>query len=121
MNQNTINSGLQQLNSFVMNNVKTANNTIKNTLSNVTEPITQSIQSTMENTPSPMISIPVIIGLGVLIISFIIVVIFRQQITQGLELVWEKIRQFMGWAPSSPSPPFVPDNMFPQCVDKLLP
>jgi hypothetical protein len=137
MNQNTINnSGLQQLNSFVMNNVKAvnnslkaANNSIKNTVSNavsdITEPIMNSMNSTIENTPSPMVSIPIIITLGVLIISFILVVMFRSQITQGFELLWEKIRQFMGWSIPSPTPPpFVPDNMFPQsggAAEKILP
>jgi hypothetical protein len=131
MNQNTINnSGLQQLNSFVMNNVKAANNslkaannTIKNTVSDITEPIMNSMNSTMANTPSPMVSIPIIITLGILIISFILVVMFRNQITQGFEVLWEKIRQFMGWSIPSPSPPpFVPDNMFQQSgVENILP
>ena len=68
----------------VMNN---AANTAKNMgssmgsmVSDFTEPIKDSVNSSFESETSPYVSIPVIIGLGILIILFIIIAMFRNQI-----------------------------------------
>ena len=49
-----------------------------------------SFNATIENTPTPLVSVPVIVTLGILIVLFIIVVMFRQQIATGMELAWDK-------------------------------
>jgi hypothetical protein len=118
-----------------MNNIKNtaANmaNSVKNTFNNVmpadiTEPIGDSYNATMENTPMPFVSVPVIVTLGILIVLFIIVVMFRQQIAAGMELAWEKIKDFLGLskpAVQPPPPQFVPEAQFfnQGAIEKVLP
>lgn len=108
-----------------------ATNTAKNVFNNITpvdiaEPINDSVNATINNTPSPMISIPVIVTLGILIVLFIIVVMFREQIAAGLELLWEKIKNLLKIstpAPTPPPPQFVPEAQFYDqgAVEKILP
>lgn len=118
-----------------INNMKnTANNVVnsfKNTFNNIapndiSQPINDSVNATIQNTPSPIISIPVIVSLGILIVLFIIVVMFRQQIATGMELAWIKIKQFFGFdkpAVQAPPPEFVPESQFFQqgAVENVLP
>ena len=118
-----------------INAVKNAANNISNTTKNVfnnvapadiSEPISDSINATINNTPSPIVSIPVIVSLGILIVLFIIVVMFREQIAAGLELAWEKIKTLFGLshpAPTPPPPQFVPEAQFfdQGAVEKILP
>jgi hypothetical protein len=96
--------------------VNAAANTVKNMgsiMSDFTEPIKESINSSLENETSPFISIPVIIGLGVLIILFIIVAMFRTQIALAFETAWRKIRDYF-YPPAPvilpPSPSVFPEN-----------
>lgn len=115
----------------VKNAANNAANSMKNAFNNIapvdiSEPINNSINATMENTPSPFVSIPVIITLGVLIVLFIIIVIFREQIAAGLELVWEKIKGFFGLtkpAVQPPPPEYVPEAQFfnQGAIEKVLP
>jgi hypothetical protein len=108
----------------VVNNTKNVfNNVIPN---DITEPIANSVNAAIENTPQPFVSIPIIITLGILIVLFIIVVMFRQQIAAGLELAWENIKSFLGLsqpAPVPPEPEFVPEAQFfnQGALDKVLP
>jgi len=81
--------------------INTAANTAKNMgssmgdfVSDFTEPIKESLNSSFEGDTSPFISIPVIIGLGVLVILFIIVVMFRNQIAMAFETAWNKIHDY---------------------------
>jgi hypothetical protein len=118
-----------------VNNIKNmANNvanSVKNTLTNITpsdiaEPISNSFSATLENTPSPFISIPVIISLGVFIILFIIIVMFREQIATGFELVWIKIKELLGFSKAAVQPPppeFSPEAQFFEqgAIEKILP
>ena len=117
-----------------INNMKnTANNmanSVKNVFNNVTpadiaEPINDSVQAAINNS-TPLISVPVIVTLGILIVLFIIVVIFREQIAAGLELAWEKIKDLLGLskpAVQPPPPQFVPEAQFFEqgAVEKVLP
>lgn len=118
-----------------MNNIKNtaANmvNSVKNTFNNVipadiAEPISDSYNATMQNTPMPFVSVPVIVTLGILIVLFIIVVMFRQQIATGIELAWEKIKDLVGLSKSAVQPPppqFVPEAQFfnQGAIEKVLP
>jgi hypothetical protein len=118
-----------------VNNIKNAAynvaNSFKNAFNNIapadiSEPINNSVNATLQNTPTPLISIPVIITLGILIVLFIIVIIFRQQIALGMELAWEKIKQLLGLstpAVQPPPPEFVPEAQFFQqgAVEQVLP
>lgn len=117
-----------------INNIKNAANnmanSVKNVFNNVTpsdiaEPINDSYQATINNS-TPLISVPVIVTLGLLIILFIIVVMFREQIAAGLELAWNKIKELLGLskpAVQAPPPQFVPEAQFfdQGAVEKVLP
>lgn len=136
------NTALNTVSSFLsvpVNNMKNAmnvmansvKNTVKNTLANapadIVEPVQNSIQATFENTPMPFVSIPVIVSLGIFIVLFIIVVVFRHQLAVGTELIWEKIKDIFGLSkPSSTNPPpeYVKDAEMqqpPSAIDKILP
>jgi hypothetical protein len=145
MNQNiTNNSGLHQVNSFVTNKLNAVNNvansvantvsngvsnlgnTFTNTINNIKEPINDSINAAINNNSSPFVSISVILTLGILIVLFIIIVIFRVQIIAGFELIWKKIKEFLGIdkpAVIPPPPAFVPEQQFIEqgAMEKLLP
>ena len=94
-------------------------------MSNMMQPLNESLKVTMETTPSPMVLVPVIVALGIFIVLFIIVVMFRQQIATGLEVAWEKVKNLMGLskpAVQPPPPEFVPDaKVDNSTVEKILP
>ena len=97
-----------------------------NMSSNFTEPINESINSAFESDTSPYVSIPIILGLGLLIILFIIFIIFRNQVTVGLEIVWQKIKAIFGYSEPAiePAPPsYAPDSPVPEpsAIEKILP
>lgn len=106
-------------------------NSVKNVMNNITpndiaEPIMESVNASIENNSMPGISVPVIVTLGVLIVLFIIVVMFREQLTTGLELVWQKFKEFTGIskpAVQPPPPEFVPESQFFEqgAIEKILP
>lgn len=115
----------------VKNTANNVFNSAKNAFNNVapadiSEPINDAVNATMENTPMPFVSVPVIVSLGIFIILFIIVIMFRQQIATGLEMAWEKIKEFLGLskpAVQPPPPQFVPEAQFfdQGAVEKVLP
>jgi hypothetical protein len=78
---------------------------IASTYNAISEPIMESINSSNKGSVSPFISVPVIIGLGILFIILIIFIIFRQQITNGLSLLWTKLTDSSSSSSSSSSPP----------------
>jgi hypothetical protein len=97
-----------------------------NMAANFTEPINESINSAFESDTSPYVSIPIIIGLGLLIILFIIFIIFRNQVAVGLEIVWQKIKALFGYsepAVEPAAPAYAPDSPAPEpsAIEKILP
>lgn len=151
MSQNkTNNSGLYPITSFFTNNTKNnikngvmaplnnavnavsnitapVANSLQETFANMTEPITRSLNTSLEQTESPFLTIPIIIALGVLIVALILVVIFKEQISLGLDIAWNRIRNFFGYgAPPSPTP--IPHESMPEehkieqsSISKILP
>ena len=133
------NTAPQNTGSFVeapINSIKNAAinaaNTFKTTFNNImpkdiSEPINESVNSTIENTSVPLVSIPVIVTLGILIILFIIVVIFREQIAIGMELAWGKIKDIVGLSKPAvqplPTASVVSDapTLNQSAVEKMLP
>jgi hypothetical protein len=132
------NTAVNTVSSFVaapVNSVKNAANNLANSVKNVLnnsgmsdimEPIHNSVQATVENTRSPLVSIPIIIALGIFIVLFILVVIFRQQIANGLELAWNKVKEWMGVstpAVQAPPPEYVPhpQEVNQAAIEKILP
>jgi len=128
---NSIKNVANNMSNSVKNVANNMTNSVKNVInnsgvSNIMEPINDSVQATIENTRSPLVSIPVIITLGIFIILFIIVVIFRQQIAVGLELGWEKLKELFGAskpAVQPPPPEYVPhqQQIDQSTIEKVLP
>lgn len=122
---NVKNTAMNVANS-VTNSMRNVFNTASNVASDITEPISDSFNSAIENSPTSFISIPVIIALGSLIVLFIIVVIFREQIASGLELAWIKIKALLGLSTPTVTPPppeFVPEapSFDHNAVENILP
>jgi hypothetical protein len=121
---NTIKNTTTNMANSVVNSIK---NTFNNSsLQDITEPINESIQGTIENNSVGLLSIPIILALGLIIITFIIFIIFRDQITMGLEMAWEKVKGWFGGSTPSAQPPpptFSPDSMpvDQQSLEKILP
>ncbi len=124
MNQNTTNNfGLQGINSFITSNAKAANNTMNNTMSNIAGPINDSMNATKELTPSPFLTIPIIITLGILVVLFILIVVFREQIASSMDTLWLKIKGLFTKKPDVPSIPAIPTDIVPDQIisSKVLP
>jgi hypothetical protein len=107
----------------IKNNTTRAFNSIKTVANNVLpSDITEPISESFDNTQMPMISVPVIIALGTLIILFIIAVMFREQLAFGLELIWRKIKDIFGMnVESVQGPSTIPDDNAMNSVNNILP
>lgn len=118
---NTAKNVTEAASNAVTNAVNTVNtvatnaaNSIKNSLNSdafagITEPIKESMNSSLESDTSPFFTIPVMIALGVLIITLILLAVFREQIAFGMSVAWEKTKKAFGGGSSTPPPPAVPD------------
>ena len=107
-NNTALNSGsfIQAPINAIKNTATNVANSIKNIMpTDISEQINDSLNATIENTTEPMVTIPVIIALGILIILFIIVIMFREQIALGLQLAWEKIKDILGISKPAVQPP----------------
>jgi len=104
------------------NNVSTSvmNTLNSNLLNNLSKPINDSINSAMEN-ESSMISIPIVITLGLVLIFFTLFIVFRNQIVLGAEIAWNYIRSF--FTPAQAPPPPKPEvNDFDLAnIEKIMP
>ena len=114
-----------------VNNLKTNTTNVAKNLWNsdavqsIAEPIQDSYESALENS-NAMISIPTMILLGSLIISFILFIIFREQILFSLEVGWKKVKDWFSPSPppaaQAPEPEFAQDGRVEtSAVEKLLP
>jgi len=74
---------------------------VNKSLSEFVSPIKDSAEQAMENT-SDLVSVPIMIGIGVLIIALILIMIFRNQIAYGLQMFWNYITNGFGPAPALP-------------------
>lgn len=147
MNAPSVNAPKNNFGSFVMapvSAVKNATvnvvNAVKNTTTNaanvaknvwnsdmvqsITEPVQNSYQATLENETS-LVSVPVILLLGSLVILFILSLIFREQILFALEVTWLKIKNWFAPPPASQPPPpeFAPEESVVEksAAEKILP
>lgn len=78
-NGNTLNSSLSK--------------SLNDALYTVSRPIKDSISSAYENETSPMISIPIIIALGLFVILFVVVIIFKDQVLIALEILLHYLKK----------------------------
>jgi hypothetical protein len=95
---------------------------VNKSLSDLVSPIKDSAEQAMENTPD-IVSVPVMIGIGILVIALIVITIFRDQVAYGFQVSWDYLKSVFGpatpSATSSASPSGVPidtgavQNMMP--------
>ena len=64
---------------------------VNKSLSDFVSPIKDSAEQAMENT-SDLVSVPIIIGIGVLIIALILIIMFRNQIAYGFQMFWNYLK-----------------------------
>ena len=76
------------------------NKTLNSSLGELYTPVKNSVNEAMENNSS-MISIPVIIGLGILTVAFILITIFRDQVAYALDVAWTAIKNAFESKPAS--------------------
>lgn len=111
-----------------MNVVNRAKNSIANTVmpfakENVLAPIQESINGSFESETSPYVSIPIMIGIGLLVIALIMLVIFRDQVSYGLEVAWQKLKALFSSSdaaipPASPKEDEKKAVVMPPTIDK---
>jgi len=96
-------------------------NHVNNSLSDMYSPVKESVSEAMENTSS-MMSIPVMIGIGVLTILLILITIFRDHIAYGLQVAWDWVSSLFVKKSDGPAPDAVPsDPIDQQAVQNILP
>jgi len=80
------------------------NKTLNSSLGDLYSPVKNSVNEAMENNSS-MISIPLIIGLGILTVALIIITIFRDQVAYGLDVAWTTIKNAFESKPAAAAAP----------------
>lgn len=106
----------------VQNTISNIGNSFKEVGMNIAEPINESIKAIPSNT-SPAVSIPLILTLGVLVIAFVLLATFHQQIKEKLEYVYNSIKKFFTKTIPSELPAIEPTSLIPEenIVEKVLP
>lgn len=83
-----------QVANSAMETVNQAAESVSSAFSDFTKPINESIQTSFESETTPYVSIPLIIGIGALIILLILIIKFRDQIVLGAESAWHATRRW---------------------------
>jgi hypothetical protein len=107
-----------KVNEFATNAANSLKEYSENALSTFTDPLKESYSASMESNTSPLISIPMIIILGLLVIALIVIIVFRDQVSLGLEIAWRKTKAFFASEPA-PMPAPLPSVMPAIPIDKV--
>jgi hypothetical protein len=106
---------MKSLNSGITNSVST----VKSSLTDLFSPVKESVGEAMEN--NSIITVPVMIGLGVLIVLLILITIFRDQVAFAFQTMWDKIKSLFQPNPSAPSIPPDTSNIDHGAVQNIMP
>jgi len=113
------NKAANQVSNQVANSVHNVMNS--EAVAAVAEPIQESIEAMNES--DSLLSMTMVLILGILMVLFIVIVIFRDQIAMGAELLWHKIKK--AFAPSEAPPaapaPIAPPPMDSSAIESILP
>lgn len=135
---NAVSSFIQAPITSLKNSALNVANSIKNTASNVgssiqqtvnsnemmknlSKPLNDSLNGVMENNESGLISIPIVLTLGMLIILFVLFIVFRDQITLGAELLWAKLKSWFSPSEKKIPLPAPEQSISNQQIEKILP
>ena len=90
-----------------MPSTSSINKTINSSLNDMYRPVKSSINEAMDNN-SNLVSIPIVIMLGIITVSFILITIFRDQVAYGLNVAWTAIKNVFGSNSVTSAAPVVP-------------
>ena len=82
---------MKSLNAKMNSSIASVDSTLQSSLSDLYTPVRGSIKEAMSDSNSA-ISIPIVIGLGILTILLIIITIFREQVAFALNVAWNYIK-----------------------------
>ena len=109
-------------NSFksVQTNMANATNDVTNSATNVADVVADSVKESVSAVPSPApslsFSLPLILGIGLLIIAFVLIIYYRSTIQNSITKAYNSMTNMMN--PPPPPPPPVADV---NTVNKILP
>jgi len=112
------NLGMEPAVNAVANTGKNIANSLKALNTSVSIPVEESIQAVPSDGISLGVSLPLILGIGVLVIMLTLFVVFRQQIANALQSSWDYVKGKMGGstATAAPSGPEVTMESQPKTV-----
>lgn len=99
---NVVANAAANASSAIANITQNVKENVINTANSITEPIKNSFMLAKENTEEPFVSITIIVVLGICVVLFILVILFKDQIVLALELLWFQLKKLFGFAPSPP-------------------
>jgi archaellum component FlaG (FlaF/FlaG flagellin family) len=86
------NTAITKANSIINETKSAITDTYNSIKPAVFGPVQESIQGAFDSETSPYFTIPIMIGLGVLIIALILMVMFKDQISVALDIAWQKLK-----------------------------
>lgn len=100
INRPSVNRAIQPNTSFLQASINTVNNAVSNvfpknvanTVNNATKPINDSINSAINNNDNAESYVYIVVTLGFLVLTLIIVIYFRDQVTMGFSRAWKKLK-----------------------------
>lgn len=96
--------------------INTSVSTVKSSLSNLFSPVKESVGEALEN--NSIVTVPVMIGLGILIVLLIIITIFRDQVAFAFQTIWDKIKSVI----EQPRQPQQPQSNIDQgAIQNIMP
>jgi len=121
---NAVTNVVETVNDAATNVSNSVKNTFSgNAFSEITEPIKDSINESVNS--DSIFTVPVMITLGIMIVTLILIVIFRDQVAFGLSVAWQKIKDLFSGSPAQVAPPApiaVPSQKIDNgAVNKMLP
>ena len=113
INKPSVNRAIQSNTSFLQASMNKVNNTITNvlpknvanTVNSATKPINESINSAINSSYNAESYTYIVITLGFLILTLSIVIYFRDQISDGFNMAWQKIKGLFTRSDTQDMPP----------------
>jgi len=104
---NTKNSISTNTNSAISENTKNITKNVSSSLSDLFSPVKDSVHQSLENNTS-MLTVPVVLGLCVLVVLLIIMIMFRNQVAYLFEVAWNEAKRLYKLTFESENPPGPP-------------
>lgn len=121
-------NGMMNVANSIKNTASNVGTTFSNTLNtnsmmkNLSKPLNDSLEGAVENGEMALLSIPIMITLGMLIVLFILFIVFRDQIVLGAEIVWAKIKGWFSSEEKKETPVLPETDASPVAqIEKILP